>query len=69
MSLTKGRTFIMLQKDESDEKPVTFALPDRVHALLIVVAKRAIGRRLKVPGVHPTAGHRITALAHAGVVP
>lgn len=48
---------------------VTFALPDGVHALLIVVAERVIGGRLEVPGVHPTAGHRITALTHAGVVP
>lgn len=45
-----------------------FALPDGVHALLIVVAERSIRRRLKVSGVHPPAGHRVTALAHAGVV-
>lgn len=46
-----------------------FALPNGVHALLVVVAERSICRRLKVPGIHPTAGHGVTALAHAGVVP
>lgn len=36
--------------------------------MLVAVAEGPVGRRLKVAGVHAPAGHRVAALAHAGVV-
>lgn len=68
-SCQKKMKFNIVTKGQSAKKSVTFALPDRVHALLIVVAERSICRRLKVSGVHPPAGHWVTALTHACVVP
>lgn len=47
---------------------LTFALPHRQQAVLVAVAERPLRHRLKVPRVHPPAGDRVAALAHAGVV-
>lgn len=47
---------------------LTFALPHRQQAVLVAVAERPLRHRLKVPCVHPPAGDRVAALAHAGVV-
>ena len=46
----------------------TFSLPHRQQAVLIAVAERTLGYRLKVPGVNPAAGDGVAALTHAGVV-
>ena len=46
----------------------TFALPHGQHAVLVAVAERLLGGRLKVPGVNSPTRHRVAALAHAGVV-
>ena len=46
----------------------TFALPDRQQAVLVAVAEGPLGGRLEVPGVDAATGHRVAALAHAGVV-
>lgn len=47
---------------------LTFALPHRQQAVLVAVAERPLRHWLKVPRVHPPAGDRVAALAHAGVV-
>lgn len=47
---------------------LTFALPHRQQAVLVAVAEWPLRHRLKVPRVHPPAGDRVAALAHAGVV-
>lgn len=46
----------------------TFSLPHRQQAVLVAVAERPLGHRLKVAGVNSSAGNRVAALTHAGVI-
>lgn len=46
----------------------TFSLPHGQQTVLVAVAERPLGYRLKVPGVNSAAGNRVAALTHAGVV-
>lgn len=46
-----------------------FALPHRQQTVLVAVAERTLGHRLEVAGVNSSAGNRVAALTHAGVVP
>ncbi len=46
----------------------TLSLPHGQQAVLVAVAERPLGDRLKVSGVNSTAGNRVAALTHAGVV-
>ena len=45
-----------------------FPLPHRQQAVLVAVAERPLGDRLKVAGVNSAAGNGVAALTHAGVV-
>lgn len=46
----------------------TFSLPHGQQTVLVAVAERPLGHRLKVAGVNSAAGNRVAALTHAGVV-
>lgn len=46
----------------------TFSLPHRQQAVLVAVAEWPLGHRLEVAGVNSSAGNRVAALTHAGVI-